>query len=109
MTPATDTAQQPADTGTVASSIEKSIENGVMVTSDMATIAAPIVAIYNPAAGAALAALAPIVKSFVVNEKQILLNLNSDMTDDQVTAALLSSKSANWKVKPLDTSTTTGD
>lgn len=79
------------------------LENGITVTSQLAQAAAPIVSIYNPAAGAALSILAPVVSSFILTETQMILNLKQEMTKEEVIKALEVSKSANWGIKPLET------
>lgn len=79
------------------------LENGITVTSQLAQAAAPIVSLYNPAAGAALSILAPVVSSFILSETQMILNLKQEMTKEEVMKALEASKSANWGIKPLET------
>lgn len=79
------------------------LANTVTVTSQLAQAAAPIVSIYNPAAGAALSILAPVVSSFILTETQMILNLKKDMSYEEVISALEKSKSINWGIKPLET------
>lgn len=81
------------------------IQNGVALAGDAAVIAAPIVSIYNPAVGAALGILAPVVENFILTETQMLMNLKQDMTKDDMIKALEASKSAHWGVEPLDVPT----
>lgn len=84
------------------SGLGTTIQNGVTLAGDAAIIAAPVVAIYNPAVGAALATLAPVVENFILTETQVLMNLKADMTKDDMVKALQASKSANWNIKPLE-------
>ena len=81
--------------------IAEAIKTGVTITGELAAVAAPIVSIYNPAAGAALATLAPVITSFALTQSQILLNLNTEMTREEVIEALKKSKSANWNLTSL--------
>lgn len=85
------------------SDILDGIKAGITITNEMATIAAPIVSVYNPAAGAALALLAPVVSNFILSETQVIVNLRTDMTKDEMIKALQGSKSETWDVKPLET------
>lgn len=89
-----------ANTDTV-SQVGASLANAVTITAELAQVAAPIVAVYNPAAGALLATLAPtlgpVVSGFVLTETQIIVNLNKDMTRDEMIKALQESKSINWE------------
>lgn len=84
------------------SDLATNIQNGVTLAGDAAVIAAPVVAIYNPAVGAALGILAPVVENFILTETQMLMNLKADMTKDDMVKALEASKSAHWNIKPLD-------
>jgi hypothetical protein len=85
------------------------IATAVTITSQAAQVAAPIVAIYNPAAGALLQTLAPmlgpIVSSFVISETGILVNWNNKLTKEEMIKILTESKSVNWekdgKLEPL--------
>jgi hypothetical protein len=79
------------------------IQNAVTIGSDLAVIASPIVSVYNPAAGAALALLAPVVSNFILTETQIILNLRTDMSKEDMIKALEASKSGTWNIKPLET------
>lgn len=88
---------------TTATQVLTGIQNGVTVASSLAAAAAPLVSVYNPAAGAALTILAPVVSEFVINQTQILITLNTDMTDEELKAALLKVKSANWGISALET------
>lgn len=85
------------------SELGTALVNGITLTSQLAQAAAPIVSIYNPAAGAALATLSPIVSSFILTETQIILNLKKDMTKEEVIKALEESKSSNWGITALET------
>jgi len=87
------------------SDLSANIQNGVAVASSLATVAAPIVAIYNPAAGAALSILAPVVSNFILSESQILITLNTEMTKEEMIKALQESKSINWGITPLEVPT----
>lgn len=78
------------------------IENGIAITGDLAKAAAPIVSVYNPAAGAALAVLAPVVEQFLISETQILLELKKGMTREDMIEALKASTSDHWNIKPLE-------
>ena len=80
--------------------------NTVAVTSQLAQVAAPIVSIYNPAAGALLSSisttLGPIISSFIISETEIIVKWNKDMSKDEMIKVLESSKSANWgPVEPI--------
>ena len=72
------------------------LKNGVTVLSAAAQSAAPIVSIYNPAAGAALSVLAPVVEKFIITEIGVVAIWKEDMTKDQMIKALQDSKSVNW-------------
>lgn len=78
------------------------IQDGIVLTGETAKIAAPIVAMYNPAAGAALAVLAPVVERFLLSETQMLIELRQNMTREQVAEALRNSTSDHWGFKPLE-------
>ena len=81
--------------------VTEAIKTSVTIAGELAAVAAPIVSIYNPAAGAALATLAPVITSFALTRSQILLNLNTEMTQEEVIEALKKSKSANWNLTSL--------
>lgn len=72
------------------------IKNGVEIASEVAQSAAPIVSIYNPAAGAALSILAPIAEKFLINELGIIAIWKKDMTKEEMIKALEQSKSEFW-------------
>jgi hypothetical protein len=76
------------------------INQGVEIASELAQIAAPFVSIAFPAEGAAMAAIAPLVKSMVVKEGQIIANMNTSMSRDDLISVLEASKSVNWP-KPI--------
>lgn len=78
------------------------IQDGIVLTGETAKIAAPIVAMYNPAAGAALAVLAPVVERFLLSETQMLIELRQNMTREQVAEALRNSTSDHWGFRPLE-------
>lgn len=71
--------------------IANAIVQGTEITGDLAAIAGPVVSIYNPAAGAALTALAPFVTKFVISEVGMTLQFKT-MTIDEQKAALTASK-----------------
>ena len=73
--------------------IANAIVQGTTIAGDVAVAAAPVVSIYNPAAGAALAALAPFVENFIVTEAGLFCNFKS-MTVEEPKAALKASKIA---------------
>lgn len=73
---------------------------GMEVTGQMATAAAPIVAAFNPAAGAILAIAGPLAQQISILEKKVVITLNEDMTREQVAAALANSVSAMWPEPP---------
>ena len=85
-----------------ANTVAANITNGVTIASSLATLAGPIVSLYNPAAGAALTLLAPVVSNFVLTETQVIVNLRTDMSKEDMIKALQESKSASWDVKPLE-------
>jgi len=72
-------------------SIANAIIQGTELTAEAAAVAAPIVAIYNPAAGAAMQVLAPLVEKFIVSEAGMVLQFKV-MTIDEQKAALTASK-----------------
>jgi len=78
----------------------KNIEQGVLLTGQMAQLAAPVVSIYNPAAGAVLSQVAPLVTQLTVIGGKIILELNRDMSRDDVIRALASSRSDTWGEMP---------
>lgn len=78
------------------------VQDGILITGELAKAAAPIVSVYNPAAGAALAVLAPVVEQFLLSETQMLVTLKQNMTREQVMQALKDSTSDHWNVKPLE-------
>ena len=55
-------------------SVGDTITQTVTVLGDAAVIAAPIVGLYNPAAGAALQIFAPIVENFILSAKAPVIN-----------------------------------
>ena len=67
------------------------IIQGTEVTGEIAAVAGPIVALYSPAAGAALTALAPFVEKFIISGVGMTLEFKT-MTIDEQKAALLASK-----------------
>lgn len=71
--------------------VVNAIIQGTEVTADLATMVAPIVAIYNPAAGAALQVLAPFVEKFIVSEAGMVLQFKA-MSIEEQRAALTASK-----------------
>lgn len=79
-----------------AAEILTNINRGVSIAASAAQVAAPIVAIYNPAAGAALATLAPVAERFIVNGNQMIIDLRTDMTPEELSAALTASRSGSW-------------
>lgn len=95
----------PVDNATIQE-VGTNIAAAVTVTSQAAQVAAPIVSIYNPAAGALLATLAPmlgpIISNFIISETQIIVNWNNDITKEDMIKILTESKSANWeKPEPI--------
>jgi hypothetical protein len=76
------------------------IKTGTEVLSGVAQVAAPLVGLYNPAAGLALGALAPVAEKFIVTETGVLILWKTDMTKEEMVAALNASKSAFWPVPP---------
>ena len=84
-------------------SVGDTITQTVTVLGDAAVIAAPIVGLYNPAAGAALQIFAPVVENFILSETQIIMNLKKDTSKDDMIKLLQASMSANWNIKPLET------
>jgi len=72
------------------------VKTGATVLSDAAQIAAPIVSMYNPAAGLALSALAPVAEKFIMTEAGAIIIWKTNMTKDEMIAALNASKSINW-------------
>jgi len=78
----------------------KNIEQGVLLTGQMAQLAAPVVSIYNPAAGAVLSQVAPLVTQLTVIGGKIILELNRDMSREDVIRALASSRSSTWGEMP---------
>lgn len=86
--------------------VGNNVANTVTLTSQLAQVAAPIVSIYNPAAGALLSSIAatlgPIISSFIVSETEIIVKWNTDMSKDEMIKVLEASKSANWgPVEPI--------
>ena len=79
------------------------VQNGVQVAAGLAQAVAPIVSIYNPAVGAALAAFAPVVSEFILTETQVIMNLQKDMTKDEMVAALQQMKGSLQALPPLET------
>jgi hypothetical protein len=77
------------------------LANAVTIESSLAQAAAPIVGVYNPAAGALLATLAPtlgpLISSFILTETQVIVNLNSGMSRADMIKALQASKSVSWE------------
>jgi hypothetical protein len=71
--------------------IANAIAQGAEIVGDSAAIAAPILSVYNPVAGAALAAFAPLAVKFIVTEAGIFIQYK-DMTVDEQKAALTASK-----------------
>ena len=67
------------------------IIQGTEVTASAAALAAPIISIYNPAAGAALQVLAPFVEKFIISEAGMIIQFKS-MTIEEQKAALVASK-----------------
>jgi hypothetical protein len=76
--------------------IMNGIKTGTEVLSTAAQVAAPIVSVFNPAAGAAMAVLAPVAEKFIVTETGVLILWKTDMTKDEMIAALNASKSELW-------------
>ena len=72
------------------------VKTGATVLSQVAVAAAPIVGIYNPAAGAALGVLAPVAEKFILTEAGAIIIWKQNMTRDEMIEALKASKSANW-------------
>lgn len=72
------------------------VKTGATVLSQVAVAAAPIVGIYNPAAGAALGVLAPVAEKFVLTEAGAIIIWKQNMTKDEMIQALQASRSANW-------------
>ena len=72
------------------------VKTGATVLSQVAAAAAPIVGIYNPAAGAALGVLAPVAEKFILTEAGAIIIWKQNMTRDEMIEALKASKSANW-------------
>ena len=71
--------------------IANAIIQGTEVTASAAAIAAPILALYNPAAGAALGILAPLAEKFIISEAGMVIQFKA-MTVDEQKAALTASK-----------------
>ena len=90
------------DANTVKS-IGAGLANAVTIEASLAQAAAPLVGVYNPAAGALLAmlapALGPLVSNFILSETQVIVNLNSGMSRDDMIKALQASKSVNWEAE----------
>ena len=84
-------------------SVGDTITQTVTILGDAAVVAAPIVSIYNPAAGAALQMFAPLVENFILSETQIVMNLKKDTSKDDMIKLLQASMSTNWDIKPLQT------
>jgi uncharacterized membrane protein len=76
------------------------LKNGVTVTGETATAAAPLVALFNPAAGAALGLLAPLAEKLLVSELGAYATWKANMTKDDVIKALEASKSSLWPTPP---------
>ena len=72
--------------------VANAIIQGTEIAGSAAAIAAPIVAIYNPAVGAAMQLLAPMAEKFIITEVGVVIQFNSDMTLEQQKAALAASK-----------------
>lgn len=71
--------------------IANAIIQGTEVAADAAAMAAPVVSIYNPAAGAAMQLLAPLVEKFIVSEAGMVIQFKV-MTVEEQKAALTASK-----------------
>ena len=71
--------------------VANAIIQGTELTAEAAAAAAPIVAIYNPAAGAAMQVLAPLAEKFIVSEAGMVIQFKA-MTVDEQKAALTASK-----------------
>lgn len=76
------------------------LQTGVTIAATQAQLAAPIVSVFNPAAGVAMALLAPLAASFIVEAGQMVIEWRRDMTPEQMAEALNASKSANWPAPP---------
>lgn len=72
------------------------IQTGVTVSASLAEAVAPIVAIYNPGAGAAMQLLAPVAEQFILRGVQLVVDFKKDMSTDDMIKALEASKSVNW-------------
>jgi hypothetical protein len=81
-------------------STEEVLAQGVTILGTAAQAAAPIVGIYNPAAGAALGLLAPLAEKFILTELGTMVIWKTDMTKEQMIEALNASKSAMWPEVP---------
>lgn len=82
-------------------SVITNIQNGVEMTGTAAQLASSVISLYNPILANAISMLAPIITSFVIKESQILINMNKDMSNEELIEALKKSKSDNWDIKPL--------
>jgi hypothetical protein len=71
--------------------IANAIIQGTEVAASAATIAAPIVSIYNPAVGAAMQVLAPLAEKFIISEAGLIIQFKTMSIEDQK-AALAASK-----------------
>lgn len=74
----------------------KDLENGIEVAASAAETVAPIVGIFNPGMGEAIALLTPVAATFLVKGAELVVTFRQDMTPEQMIAALELSKSKNW-------------
>lgn len=72
----------------------------ITIAAETAEGLAPIVGIFNPAIGTAIALLTPVAATFLIKADQLVITFKQDMTREQMVEALNASKSANWPTPP---------
>lgn len=75
----------------------KDFVQGVKIAAEDIQMFAPAISAFNPGIGAAVGLLTPVLSSVIIDGLQMIIEFRSDMTPEELEAALLASKSANWE------------
>jgi hypothetical protein len=81
--------------------IETGALKGVEILGEMATIAGPIVTVFNPAIGTMLQLFGPVATKFAITETQVVINLKKDITKEEMIKLLTVAKT-DWNLQPFD-------